>query len=191
MAAAIYSRRMLRHLAIALVLVACSKEKAKEPPSVSSERKTVDTTAPTWEKYTSKEGGYSIDLPSKPEEQEQGGMKIAGAMFGKTATDTRTSMCGVGYADVPDPNADPNVVLEAATARHKEGAEVLEDKAIELDKNPGKSIIVKNTSHQKWMRMYIVDKKRIYVLNCGGPFDRAATDGPIALKALDSFALVK
>ena len=40
------------------------------------------------------------------------------------------------------------------------------------------------------MRVYIVDKT-IYVLNCGGPFDRAAADGPIATKTLDSFALTK
>jgi hypothetical protein len=204
---------MSKHLAIVATLVlaaACTKDKPKEPPpAVTSEKKTVDIAkpadkpadkpavapaeppAPKWEKYTSKEGKYTIDLPAKGEEQEQGGMKIVGATFGTTATDDRTAMCGVAYMDLPDPKADPKVMLDGATARHKQNAEVLEEKDITLDKNPGKSIVVKNSSHQKWMRVFIVDKKRIYVLNCGGPFDRAATDGPIATKALDSFALVK
>src|SRR5688500_16468835 len=82
-----------------------------------------------WEKYTSKDGGFSIDLPSKPEEQEQGGMKIVGAQFGKTATDDREAMCGVAYMNLGDAaKGDPKVMLDGATARHKQGAKVMEEK---------------------------------------------------------------
>ena len=62
--------------------------------------------------------------------------------------------------------------------------------AARTSKHPARSIVVENDSHRKWIRVYVVDKA-IYVLNCGGPFDRAATDGPIATKTLDSFALSK
>lgn len=144
-----------------------------------------------WEKYTSKDGGFSIDLPSKPEEQEQGGMKIVGAQFGKTATDDREAMCGVAYMNLGDAaKGDPKVMLDGATARHKQGAKVLEEKDVKLGKYPGRSIVVQNDTHRKWMRVYIVEKN-IYVLNCGGPFDRGDSDGVIATKALDSFALTK
>jgi hypothetical protein len=144
-----------------------------------------------WEKFTSKDGGFSIDLPSKPEEQEQGGMKIVGAQFGKTATDDREAMCGVAYMNLGDAaKGDPKVMLDGATARHKQGAKVMEEKDVKLGKYPGRSIVVQNDTHRKWMRVYIVEKN-IYVLNCGGPFDRGDADGLVAVKALDSFALTK
>jgi len=145
-------------------------------------------TEPTWEKYTSKEGGFSIDLPSKPQEQVQSGMTIVGAQFGVTAADDRSAMCGVAFMALPDPKADRKVMLEASTARHKEGAKVIEEKDVKMGKFPGRSLVVENSSHRKWMRVFITDKT-LYVLNCGGPFDRAESDGKIATKALDSFKL--
>lgn len=66
----------------------------------------------------------------------------------------------------------------------------LEDKDVQIGEHPGKSLVVENTSHRKWMRVYMVDGT-IYLANCGGPFDRAAADGPIAMKTLDSFKLAK
>ena len=144
-----------------------------------------------WEKYTSKDGGFTIDLPAKPEEQDANGMKIVGAQFGTKPGDDRSAMCGVAYMNLGDAaKGDPKVMLDGATARHKQGAKVIEEKDVKLGKYPGRSIVVENDSHRKWMRVYIVEKN-IYVLNCGGPFDRADTDGPIATKTLDSFALAK
>ena len=145
-----------------------------------------------WEKYTSKDGGYTIELPSTPKEQDAQGMKIVGAEFGVTATDDRTAMCGVAFMDLPPEalKADPKVMLDGATARHKQNATIIEEKDVKLGKNPGRSIVVKNDTHQKWMRAFIANK-RIYILNCGGPFDRAESDGKVATKALDSFAFTK
>jgi hypothetical protein len=118
-------------------------------------------------------------------------MKIVGAQFGKTATDDREAMCGVAYMNLGDAaKGDPKVMLDGATARHKQGAKVMEEKDVKLGKYPGRSIVVQNDTHRKWMRVYIVEKN-IYVLNCGGPFDRGDADGVIAAKALDSFALTK
>ena len=114
---------------------------------------------------------------------------MVGAEFGSTASDPRTAMCGAAYMQLPAAD-DPKTILDGATARHKQNATVIEDKEITLGKYPGRSLIVENTSHRKWMRVDLVDKT-IYLINCGGPFDRAATDGPIALKALASFALTK
>lgn len=146
---------------------------------------------PAWEKFTSKDGGFTIELPSKPEVQDANGMKIVGAQFGKTATDDREAMCGVAYMNLGDAaKADAKTMLDGATARHKQGAKVIEDKDIKLGKYPGRSLIVETDKHRKWMRVFIVEKN-IYVLNCGGPNDRGDSDGKIALKALDSFALAK
>ncbi len=143
----------------------------------------------TWDKYVSKENGFSIELPGKAEERDQGGLKIVGAEFGMTKGDQRTSMCGVAFMALPKAD-NPQQILEASVARHKENAKVIEDKEIKLGKHPGRTLVVQNDSHRKWMRVYLVDKT-IYIVNCGGPFDRAATDGPIAEKSLASFALTK
>lgn len=143
----------------------------------------------TWEKFTSKDGGYAMEFPGKVEEKDQGGLMIAGAEFGATATDPRTSLCGAAFIKLPAVE-DPKALLDGATASHKQNATVIEDKEITLGKNPGRSIVIENAQHRKWMRVYLVDKT-LYVLNCGGPFDRAATDGPIAQKSLASFTLKK
>jgi len=147
---------------------------------------------PKWEKYTSKEGKYTIELPTTPKEQEAQGMKIVGSEFGVTASDNRTAMCGVAFMALPAEaaKADPKTLLDGATARHKQNAEIVEEKDLKLGKVPGRSLVVKNASHQKWMRVF-VNAGTIYIANCGGPFDRADKDGPIATKALDSFAFTK
>lgn len=151
-----------------------------------------ETFEPKWEKYTSKEGKYEIELPTTPKEQEAQGMKIVGSEFGVTAKDDRTAMCGVAFMALPGDaaKADPKTLLDGATARHKQGAEVIEEKDLKLGKVPGRSLVVKNASHQKWMRVF-VNAGTIYIANCGGPFDRADKDGPIATKALDSFKFTK
>ncbi len=150
-----------------------------------------ETFEPKWEKYESKEGKYTIEFPSKAEENDKGGMKMVGAQFGVTAKDPRTAMCGIAYVDFPpDAKIDTKAALEGGMNSHKQNAKVLEEKDVKLGKNPGKSLVVQNDSHRKWVRMYIVGK-RLYVLNCGGPSDRGDTDAPIATKTLDSFALAK
>lgn len=146
--------------------------------------------APAWETYTSKDGGFSIDFPSKPQEKDQGGMKLTMAQFGTSAADTREATCGVVFVKLPDPKVDSKKVLDGAIARHKEGATIIEDKDVKLGKHPGKSLVVENTRHRKWMRVYLANGT-LYIANCGGPFDRAAADGPIAMKTLDSFKLAK
>jgi hypothetical protein len=200
---------MSGHLAViaALALVAgCNKSDPKPGPAQEPGAKPQPSQAApdaikppeaaasqTWETFTSKDGGFVMELPGKPQEREQGGLKMVGAEFGATADDPRTAMCGASWLDLPtqgNEKPDPKVVLDAAIARHKQDAKVIEEKAITLGAHPGTSLIVENTSHRKWMRVYLVDG-RFYTLNCGGPFDRAATDGPIALKSLASFALKK
>lgn len=145
-----------------------------------------------WEKFTSADGKFTIELPSTPKEQVQSGMKMVGAEFGKTATDDREAMCAVAYLDLPEQaqKADPKVMLEASMAKHKQGATVVEEKDVKLGKNPGKAIVIDTDAHRKHMRTYIANN-RIYVLTCGGPSDRKLDDGKIAVKALDSFAFTK
>lgn len=211
----------LRHafVVIALLAPACKKDEAKpstsaaETPAAKPADKPADPVAKTAEPavkptepavaaapaevtfktYTSKEGKFTIDLPGEAKEQDQGGMKIVGAEFGVTSADSRTAMCGIAYMALPPAAADgdPKVMLDGATTRHKSGdAKVIEEKDITIGKHPGRSLIVENSSHRKWMRAYIINKS-IYLLNCGGPFDRASTDEKVALKALDSFKLTK
>lgn len=161
------------------------------PEGTKPEAKPVEAApaAQVWDKFTSKDGGFTIELPGKAEERDQNGVKMVGAEFGATASDPRTSMCGAAYVTLPAVE-DAKTTLEGAVAKHKENATVVEDKEIMLGKVPGRSLIVENTSHRKWMRVYL-DGKKLFIINCGGPFDRAATDGPLALKAVASFALTK
>lgn len=162
-------------------------EGSKPPPTTTAAE---PAPAPiTWDRFRSKDGGFTIELPGKAEEKEQAGLKIVGAEFGVTKDDPRTAMCGVAYMALPAAD-DPKKILEASVARHKQNATVIEDKEITLGANPGRTLVVENESHRKWMRVYLVEK-RIYILNCGGPVDRAKTDGPIAEKMLASFALAK
>ena len=149
---------------------------------------------PAWEKYTSKEGKFEIELPAKPEEQDQMGMKMVGAQFGVTAKDDRTGMCGVAYLDLPkETKTDAKTVkamLDGSVAKHKASGKVVEEKDVKLDKWPGRSIVVDTDKHRKWMRTYVVEK-RLYVLTCGTPVDRGEGDTALASKTLDSFKLVK
>jgi hypothetical protein len=169
-----------------------SADSAAGGSAAASESGPVPTLA--WEKYVSKERGFSMELPGKPEEREQSGMKMVGAEFGVTKDDDRTSACGVAYMPLPKTNAknapDPQTFLETAIAPHKANATVIEDKPITLDKHPGRSVVLENAKHRKWMRVYLIDQT-LFILNCGGPFERAKTDGPIVEKALGSFALTK
>ena len=135
--------------------------------------------------------GYLLTALLAPMLAPHGQAEIVGAQFGTTASDDRTAMCGVAYMDLgAAAKGDPKVMLDGATARHKQGAKILEEKDIKIGKYPGRSIVVQNDTHRKWMRVYIVESK-IYVLNCGGPFDRGDKDGEVATKTLDSFALAK
>ncbi len=199
-----------RHLVLALVVfLGCAKQDEAKP-SGAADKSVAKAPAPVpspvppppadaavkvaelkWQPYTSKDGNFSIELPSEPKNQDQGTLKVIGAEFGTTAADDRTALCGVAYMKLPDgPKVDPKVVLEGALARHKTSGKVIEEKDLKLGKHPGKSLTVETDSHRKWMRVFLADRT-IYILNCGGPFDRAATDGPIALRSLDSFKFTK
>lgn len=195
----------MRHLAWAFVLVsACSKDKAEAPAAkpvatpplaeVKAPEPPLPPAGPTWERYTSKTGGFSLELPGKGEERTQntaaGPITIVGAEFGTTASDTRTSMCGATYADMPDGAGDAKQILGNSLARHKENAKVVEEKDETLQTHPGRTLVVENDKHRKWIGAYVVGK-RLYLINCGGPFDRAATDDATARRVLASFQLVK
>lgn len=146
--------------------------------------------ASAWETYTSKEGKFSLELPSKPMEKAQGTMTMVMAQFGTTAADPRDATCGAVYMALPPEAKDPKVMFDGATARHKQNAKVIEEKDVKLGKHPGRSLVVENDSHRKWMRIYAANNT-LYIVNCGGPFDRAASDGVVATRVLESFKLVQ
>jgi hypothetical protein len=196
--------RSLLLASLAILIPACGSDKAPpppadkpkpadkpadKPPDKPADKPASKSAEPAWEKYTSKEGAFSIDFPSKPREQKQGAIAMAMSEFGTTGSDTRTAVCGVTFLAKPA-GGDAKTMLDASMARHKESAKIIEEKDLKLGKHTGRLLVVENSSHRKWIRVYITDKN-IYVLNCGGPFDRAASDGPIATKTLDSFALAK
>ena len=190
-------RRMT--LAILFAATACKSEPKVAPPAedkpatpavtpVAPAPKPVEPAGPTWKPYTSAAGKFSIEFPGEAKESTTNGIQIVGSEFGSTAADSRGAMCGVVFVTTPTVNPDTKAVLDGATAKIKLGAKVIEEKDVKVGKYPGRSLIVENESHRKWQRVYVVDKM-LYVLNCGGPFDRAATDGVIATHVLDSFKL--
>ncbi len=145
---------------------------------------------PAWETYTSKEGKFSLELPGKPMEKAEGTMTMVMAEFGTTTADPRTATCGAVYMALPPDAKDHKVTFDGATARHKQNAKVIEEKAVKLGKHPGRSLIVENDTHRKWMRIYAANNT-LYIVNCGGPFDRAESDGVVATRVLESFKLVE
>jgi hypothetical protein len=195
---------MKHALAVALMVVMGCKDKAPEPkvgpaesappPVTKADEPKPAAPAPAppaapapaaggeWTTYTSKEGKYTIEFPTKP--KEQGAMVMS--EFGATDADSRTSGCGM--ASVPSPNkaADPATVLNAMTAGYKANAKVLEEKDITINGAPGKHLVIENEKHRKWIRVYLIND-RIYINNCGGPFDRGDKDAPTAKRVLESF----
>ena len=106
--------------------------------------------------------------------------------FGATEADPRTSGCGVAATPVPSKTADPKVMLEGMTTGYKADAKVIEDKDITIEGHPGKSLIIENKRHRKWIRLYVIDALLV-INNCGGPFDRGDKDEATAKRVLDSF----
>jgi hypothetical protein len=139
-----------------------------------------------WTTYTSKEGKYTIEFPTPPKEQ---GMMVM-SEFGATDADKRTSGCGMATAPVPNKDAVPKTMLDAMVAGYKADAKVLEEKDITIDKHPGRHLVIENEKHRKWIRVYVVDDK-LYINNCGAPFDRGAKDAATAKRVLESFKLTK
>lgn len=164
-------------------------DKPADPPVADKTPPPADKpVAAGWRLFTSKEGNFTIDLPSDPKEQGQGGAMMAMSEFGATDADSRTSGCGIAYAPAPGGGANPEVMLDAMVKGYKANAKVLEEKDIKLGTYPGKSVVIENTSHRKWIRVYVADGK-LYINNCGGPFDRGDKDAPTATRVLDSFKL--
>jgi hypothetical protein len=139
-----------------------------------------------WTTYTSKTGNYSMEFPTAP--TEKGTMVMS--EFGATDADSRTAGCGMAVAPVPNKDADPKTMLEAMTTGYKADAKVLEEKDITVGKHPGKHLVIENAKHRKWIRVYVIDDK-LYINNCGGPFDRGDKDAPTAKRVLESFKLTK
>lgn len=196
----------LLRLSVALVALVACKDKApeasKDPvpaadkpadkPVVEKPAEKPAAVAPAaadgWITYTSKEGKYTIEFPTTPKEQAQGGASMAMSEFGATAADDRTAGCGMAVAPVPAKDADPATMLEAMSKGYKTDAKILEEKDIKLGAWPGKHLVIENSRHRKWIRLYVIDGK-LYINNCGAPFDRGDKEAPTAKRVLESFKL--
>jgi hypothetical protein len=162
-------------------------DKPADPPAVKPAEPPADKpadkpTAAGWTTYTSKEGKYTIEFPTPPTEK---GMMVL-SEFGATDADSRTAGCGMATSPVPNKAADPKAMLDAMAGGYKADAKVLEEKDIKIGKYPGKHLVIENAKHRKWIRVYVIDDK-LYINNCGGPFDRADKDAPTAMRVLESF----
>ena len=175
-----------RSVLVALTIATgCKKGNDNEPPA-----KPTALPATPWEEYASKNGAFTIALPSQPIVQEQGEVASVAAEFGMSSSDPRTSTCGVAYSSLGDASTDPKAVLDRVTTRDKQNRKVIEEKDVMLGMHPGRSLIVDTELHRMRKRVYVVGAT-LYVLTCGGPLDRAARDEQIATKTLVSFALAK
>lgn len=172
-----------------IVEAAKPTQPAPKPAEPIVPTKPQQATEPKFSRHVSKAGKFSAEFPSKPEERAQGPMTLVAAEFGTTASDTRAALCGVGFMTLPA-GAAPKEVTKNALARHRESGKIIEERELEIAGHDARSLIVETEQHRKWMRVVVVGQ-RMYIMNCGGPFDRAAADGPIALRVLDSFQLEK
>jgi hypothetical protein len=130
-----------------------------------------------------------MEFPTAPTEKGQGGASMVMSEFGATEADSRTAGCGMATAPVPNKDADPKTMLGAMATGYKADAKVLEEKDITINgKYPGKHLVIENAKHRKWIRLYVIEGK-LYINNCGAPFDRADKEAPIAMRVLESFKL--
>jgi len=155
---------------------------AAKPADTAAAQPATTPAADGWTTYSSKEGKYTIEFPTPP---KVNGM-IVTAEFGVTDKDSRTSACGMTAAPLPGDESQAATMLNAMATGYKADATVIKDKDITIGKYPGRSLIIQTEKHRKLFRLYVIGDK-LYINNCGGPFDRADADAPTAKRVLDSF----
>jgi hypothetical protein len=155
---------------------------AARPADTAAARPPTTPAADGWTTYSSPEGTYSIEFPTPPKVK---GMLVV-AEFGVTDKDSRTSACGIAASPLPGDESQAATMLDAMATGYKTDATVIEEKDITIGKYAGKSLVIQTERHRKSFRLYVI-KDKLYINNCGGPFDRADADAPTAKRVLDSF----
>ena len=144
-----------------------------------------------WQEFTSEDGGFSVLMPGKPEEetlrQESEGVEIASDMY-------RVQADNVSYMVLITPLQEEALALDPAeffdqyrdNILESTKAELKEEKEITLDGNPGRELSLNQPSEVGRQRMYLVDNL-LYQTVIGGPEQKVTRD---ATKFLDSFKLL-
>lgn len=128
-----------------------------------------DLASATFEKFTSKDGKYTVMFPGKPQLQQQN----AKTELGDIQVNMNIVAIGndvafiVGHNDYPDKvkSADPAKLLEGARNGNK-GAdgEIVTDEAIKFgpDKLPGRRFLIKKPGDMYMRNMIILKGTRLY-----------------------------
>jgi hypothetical protein len=164
------SYRLMFLIVVATVLLAC--QPAAPAPSGSGTAASVDQ----WQTFSSKEGGFTLSLPGKPQEQRQPVGTAAGSVNAiMYIAEVGGTAFGVGYGDYPGSavNVDPQAVLKGArdgAAKNVNGT-VVTEKPIELAGYPGLEIVVETPASAKVpggamyrARLYLVGNRLYQVI---------------------------
>jgi hypothetical protein len=150
----------------------------------------------TFEKFTSKEGKYSVMFPGKPQLQQQ----KANTELGDIEITMNVLAIGndmafiVSHNDYPDAvkNADPGQMLEGARNGNKgKDGEIVTDEAIKFgpEKLPGRRFLIKKPGDIYMKNMIIFKGTRLYQVMLIGKKD--VVESKDADKYYKSFELTK
>ncbi len=155
-----------------------------------------DLSKQTFEKFTSKDGKYSVMFPGKPQLQKQNARTEVGNIqinMNIVAIGNDAAFI-VGHNDYPDAvrNADSGQLLEGARNGNKgKDGEIVEDEAIKFgpDKLPGRRFLIKKPGDIYMKNMIVLKGTRMYQVMLIGKKD--VVESKEADKYYKSFELTK
>jgi WD40 repeat protein/CHAT domain-containing protein/tetratricopeptide (TPR) repeat protein len=146
----------------------------------------------TFERFTSKEGGFSVLMPGKPETKTKTLFSLDGPVtLHFFIVRDRLGTFGANYSDLPAAalkRQTPEQILDDAIASAAVGVgKKLDERRIKLGEHPGREILIEATGDEVYSRMrFYFFRDRLYQVSVSGP-GRASVATKEADRFLDSF----
>lgn len=154
-----------------------------------------------WKEYSDDKGGFTVELPSKPEFQSLKQPIVEGQLeyhFTISQIENGDQVFMVSYNDYPAENVnqtDPQVLLDACVqgAVKSRGGKLLSEEKTKLNGYPGRNISFSGAADGKplmvWHRCYLVEN-RLFQVMVMAKKENQPTGGDVK-KFLDSFEVAK
>ena len=133
-----------------------------------------------WQAYTSQEGGYSVTLPGKPQEDFRrvpGPSRSVPVRYVAAEAPDGSGTYGVAYVDIPTPVADPRAAMQRMEAlpRALKGR-LLSKSDVSVEGHRGREFEVQRQKGITTLRVFIVGQ-RLYQLIVTSPTEAVGADG--------------
>jgi WD40 repeat protein/CHAT domain-containing protein/tetratricopeptide (TPR) repeat protein len=146
----------------------------------------------TFERFTSREAGFSVLMPGKPETKTKTLVSLDGPVtLHFFMVRDRLGTFGANYSELPAAalkRQTPEQILDDATASAAVGVgKKLDERKIKLGEHPGREILIEATGGEVYSRMrFYFFRDRLYQVSVSGP-GRASVATKEADRFLDSF----